>query len=233
MSTQSILNAYRRYAGFYDTLFGTVFAEGRRLAIERGTRTPGLRVLEVGVGTGLSLPVYRDDCEVWGIDISEPMLQCARNRVQRLGLENVKGLVVMNAEAMDFPDHSFDSVMVMYVASVVADPARMLREVSRICKPGGDIMVVNHFSSTNWLLRAFERALAPLSGIIGFHPNYALDDMLTQCRLDLVSLSAVNWFGYWRLVHFRNQPTSALPAATAAEHGFRQQARLEPDPESA
>jgi phosphatidylethanolamine/phosphatidyl-N-methylethanolamine N-methyltransferase len=220
MSTQKILSAYRRYASFYDNLFGIVFSEGRRLAIERGACSPGRRVLEVGVGTGLSLPVYRDDCDVWGIDISEPMLQCARDRVQRLGLTHVKDLMIMDAEDMDFPDNSFDAVMVMYVVSVVNDPARMLREVSRICKPGGDILIVNHFTSNNWLLRAFERALAPLSGVIGFRPNYSLEEMKDQCRLELMSLSAVNWFGYWRLVHFRNHQSAALSEAVVAEQAL-------------
>jgi len=232
MPKRSILKAYHRYSSVYDSLFDTVFAEGRRLAIERVEGLSGKKILEVGVGTGLSLPAYSRDCEVWGIDISAPMLQRASDRVERLGLAHVKGLNIMDAEAMEFPDDSFDAVMVMYVASVVGDPARMFHEVSRICKPGGDIMVVNHFTSSNWLLQALERCVAPLSRTIGFRPDYSIDELMDDCRLELASLRPVNWFGYWRLAHFRNQAAPALKAQAQPEHGFHS-SLLNTDPERA
>jgi len=232
MSTRSILKAYRRYASVYDNLFDTVFADGRRQAVELGARTPGSKVLEVGVGTGLSLPAYRNGCRVWGIDLSEPMLQCARKRVERLGLSHVEDLQVMDAESMDFPDDSFDSVVAMYVVSVVGDPARVFREMSRVCKPGGDIVVVNHLASNSWLPQALEMCLAPLSGLIGFRSTYSLDELLEDSRLELVSVKDVNWFNYWRLLHFRNVPAPA-PAAQGHAMSAFQPPLLEADPERA
>jgi phosphatidylethanolamine/phosphatidyl-N-methylethanolamine N-methyltransferase len=232
MSTRSILKAYRRYAGVYDTLFDTVFAEGRRLAVDLATRTPGAKVLEVGVGTGLSLPSYRTGSEVWGIDLSEPMLQCARNRVERDGLTQVKSLQVMNAESMDFADASFDAVVGMYVASVVGDPDRMFREMSRVCKPRGSIIVVNHFASTNWIAQALETCIAPLSGLIGFRSTYSLEQMQRDARMEVVSVREVNWFNYWRLVHLRNAPGPAQAAQAQAVPAFSPQL-MEADPERA
>jgi len=214
MTTQSILNAYRRYAGIYDSVFGAIFAEGRRLAIRRAVNAPGLRVLEVAVGTGLSLPDYPADCEVWGIDISAPMLEKAGRRVDALGLSQVKGLDLMDAEAMTFADNSFDAVMVMYAASVVGNPHRMFREISRICKPGATIMVVNHLSASHWLLRRLEKAITPLSNLIGFRPDYSLGELLDDSRMEMVSIESVNLFGYWKLVQFRNV---AAPAQTAPQ----------------
>ncbi|MBX9634603.1 MAG: class I SAM-dependent methyltransferase [Magnetospirillum sp.] len=215
MSTRSIVKAYRRYARVYDRLFDTVFAEGRRVAADLCSRdTGGSRILEVGVGTGLSLPAYGSECAVWGIDLSEPMLEKARERVERQGLAHVRELRVMNAEAMEFPDDSFDTVVAMYVASVVADPARMFREISRVCRPGGSVIVVNHFSSTFWLMQALERVIAPLSDLIGFRSNYSMDELLDDARLELVSVQKVNCLGYWTLAHFRN---TSVPSAQAQE----------------
>lgn len=232
MSDLSIKNAYRRYAGVYDRLFGSVFAEGRRKAVELGTASPGARILEVGVGTGLSLPDYGNGAEVWGIDLSEPMLQKARERVEREELGHVKGLCVMNAEATSFADATFDTVVAMYVVSVVGNPARMFREMSRICKPGGNIIVVNHFSSSHWALEAIERFFAPISGLIGFRTNYSMDEMLDDARMTLVSAHTVNWFGYWKLAHFRNVPLQNQAAQAQPAAGYRG-GRLEVDPEHA
>lgn len=232
MSTRSIKNAYRRYAGVYDRLFGTVFAEGRRKAVELGTGTPGAKILEVGVGTGLSLTEYRNDAEVWGIDLSEPMLQKARERVERENLSHVKSLSVMNAEATDFADDTFDTVVAMYVVSVVGDPGRMFREMSRICKPGGNIIVVNHFASSHWALQAIERSLAPISGLIGFRPDYPMHDMLNHARLELVAAHNVNWFGYWKLVQFQNAPVYTAAAQAKSSSPFLGN-RLEVDHERA
>lgn len=213
MSTLAITKAYRRYAGVYDRLFGTVFAQGRRMAVQLSTPTAGRKVLEVGVGTGLSLPAYAPETEVWGIDLSEHMLERARARVVRDNLTHVKDLRVMDAEATEFADGTFDTVVAMYVVSVVANPAKMFREISRICRPGGDIIVVNHFASTHWLLQAMERSLAPLSGVIGFHPHYSMSDMLDDSRLQLQAVHDVNWFGYWKLAHFHNTPVHSAAAA--------------------
>ena len=124
MDLQDTIRTYRLFSGSYDVVFGPVFHLGRKDAVRIANALPGQRILEVGVGTGLSLPFFRSDSEVTGIDVSAEMLAKARHRVERQNLKHVKELSVMDAEKMDFPDNSFDAVMGMYVASVVPDPAR-------------------------------------------------------------------------------------------------------------
>ncbi|MEO5335738.1 MAG: class I SAM-dependent methyltransferase [Magnetospirillum sp. WYHS-4] len=219
MNPESIKAAYRRYAAVYDLLFGSLFAPGRRATVHMVNQRAGQRILEVGVGTGLSLPFYRHDASVVGIDLSIDMLEVARDRVERDGLAHVHGLLEMDAQHMAFADGSFDAVVAMYVASVVSDPARLMAEMRRVCVSGGDIVVVNHFTSTHPLLRAVEMASAPLSGLIGFRPHFELDALLGMARMRPVEVRNVNMFGYWRLVRFRNEivGTEALAAAHSRE----------------
>ncbi|TAK66842.1 MAG: methyltransferase domain-containing protein, partial [Betaproteobacteria bacterium] len=132
LDIQTIEHVYRRYAGFYDVCFGAVFQPGRRAIVDRMDCGPGERILEVGVGTGLSLPLYPENVNVVGIDISRPMLDQACERRARCRLEHVAGLMVMDAENMGFKDDSFDKVVAMYVASVVPDPGRLVDEMRRV-----------------------------------------------------------------------------------------------------
>ena len=136
MDIRAIEQAYRRYGRFYDVCFGAVFQPGRRAIIDRMDCAPGERILEVGVGTGLSLPLYPRNVSIVGIDISRDMLAQARLRQSRGGLENVAELMVMDAENMAFADDSFDKVVAMYVASVVPDPQRLVDEMRRVCRSG-------------------------------------------------------------------------------------------------
>lgn len=139
-----VLHAYARLAPFYDLLFGRTMNRGRMHAVLATNGRAG-RVLEVGVGTGISLPAYRQDHEVTGIDISPQMLERARARVGNLGLSNVKDLIEMDAARMAFPDNSFDVVVAMYVMPVVANPRQVLREIERVCVHGGRVIMINHF----------------------------------------------------------------------------------------
>lgn len=222
MKPESIKAAYRRYAAVYDILFGRLFAPGRQATVQMVNRRPGQRILEVGVGTGLSLPFYRADSSVFGIDLSIEMLEKARARVERDGLVHVHGLLEMDVQQMAFADASFDSVVGMYVASVVSDAGRMLAEMRRVCVPDGDIILVNHFTSPHPVLRAAEMATAPLSGLIGFRPHFELDALLDKARMHLVEVRSVNLFGYWRLVRFRNAPTlTDTRMVTVAREGVR------------
>ena len=198
--------AYRRYAAVYDRLFGAVFEPGRKEVVAEVNTKPAQRILEVGVGTGLSLGHYRPDAHVHGIDISGDMLDRARQRVARLGLSHVEALLEMDAQSMSYADDSFDAVVGMYVASVVPDPAQMLAEMRRVCVPGGDILIVNHFSSENPALRAFENALSPFASQIGFHPDFDLNELLNLAAIEVVEIKPVNLFGYWKLVRLRNVP---------------------------
>lgn len=204
MNLEAIQKTYRRYAGVYDALFGSLFEPGRRRAVESINTRPGQRILEVGVGTGLSLPVYRRDARVTGIDVSPDMLAKARERVAQQGLTHVEALLEMDAEAMSFPSHSFDSVVAMYVASVVPDPKRLLAEMKRVCVPGGEVVVVNHFASDHPVLRQVERAVAPLSSTMGFRPDLELPSLQRMAGMDVVDVQEINAFGYWKMVRFRS-----------------------------
>src|ERR1700682_1027723 len=170
MQIESVKAAYRRYAGIYDTVFGPVLQPGRKAVVDALRCKPGDRVLEVGVGTGLSLPLYPRDVRVTGIDVSREMLEKARARVAKRGLANVDALLEMDAEAMVLPDASFDKVVAMYVVSVVERPAKLLEELHRVCRPDGEIFLVNHVRSDNPLIGAVEKSLARFSDKLGFHP---------------------------------------------------------------
>ena len=209
MNIQAIEQAYRRYARFYDVCFGAVFQPGRRAIVDRMNCGPGERILEVGVGTGLSLPLYPHDVSVVGIDISSHMLDQARVRQARCGLNNVAELMVMDAERMGFKDDSFDKVVAMYVASVVPDPERLVDEMRRVCKPGGQIFMVNHFHSRNPILGGVESLLAPLSKQLGFRPDFSLDRFLGQTGLDPMNIRRVNLFDFSTMVEARNNKRGA------------------------
>src|SRR6266513_223662 len=158
MDLQTVRAAYRRYARVYDALFGPVLQPGRKAVVKALGCRPGERVLEVGVGTGLSLPLYPPHTRVTGIDVSTEMLDKARARVENRRLANVEALLEMNAEEMTFPDASFDKVVAMYVVSVVERPARLLEELHRVCRPQGEIFIVNHLRADNPVLGAVESA---------------------------------------------------------------------------
>lgn len=202
----SIRVSYRRYAGVYDLLFGPALQSGRHAAVEAINAVSGRRILEVGVGTGLSLPAYRRDARVLGIDLCSEMLDKARRRVSRLGLTQVEALLEMDGEVMTFPDHSFDAVAAMYVLGVTPHPNRLMGEIRRVCVAGGDIIVLNHFASRHPILRLVERAMASFSTQLGFRPDLHLGEFADRPGLDLVEIQDTNLFGYSTLIRFRNLP---------------------------
>ncbi|HYD57202.1 MAG TPA: methyltransferase domain-containing protein [Burkholderiales bacterium] len=193
--------AYRRYAGFYDALFGPVLQPGRRAVMKALGCRPGERILEVGVGTGLSLPMYPPWVRITGIDVSREMLEKARQRVTRETLDNVDELLEMDAEHLSFGDGSFDRVVAMYVVSVVQHPERVMAELRRVCRPGGEILVVNHVRSSNPLLGAVEKSLAPLSAKLGWHPDFELEK-ITATGGTLLEMRTVGVL--WKVLRFRN-----------------------------
>jgi phosphatidylethanolamine/phosphatidyl-N-methylethanolamine N-methyltransferase len=203
MDQQAITAAYRRYAPVYDLLFGPVFDPGRRRLVQALNCRPGDEVLEVGVGTGLSLRYYPPHVRVTGIDLSPHMLARASVQVERHGLRNV-ALMAMDVQRLSFPDASFDKVTALYVASVVPDPAEMMQELERVCRPGGEIVVVNHFTRGSGMAARIERGLAPLARSLGFRPLFPLDAFIAQTRLELTEATPVNAFGYWTLLRFRH-----------------------------
>lgn len=203
MDLDAIRKSYRRYAQSYDFYFGAVFQPGRRAVIDLMSCRSGDRILEVGVGTGLSLPLYPTDVHITGIDISVEMLEKAQTRKQRDMLRNVE-LYEMDAEATAFEDASFDKVVAMYVASVVPNPKRLVDEMRRVCKPQGELFIVNHFHSDNPVLARCEKLLAPLSKLVGFHPDFPMDDFIQETSLDVLDRTPVNFLGYWTLLRARN-----------------------------
>jgi phosphatidylethanolamine/phosphatidyl-N-methylethanolamine N-methyltransferase len=202
MDLQDTLKTYRLFSGSYDFVFGPIFHPGRKAAVRIANAQPGQRILEVGVGTGLSLPYFRSDAEVTGIDVSTEMLAKAKKRAAVL--PQVKAIIEMDAERTDFADNSFDAVLALYVASVVPDPARFAAEMRRVCRPGGTIVIVNHFMSDNPLVRGFEKMLAPLAGKIGFHADFELDKFIDVGQLTVREIRPSNLFGYWKLLRCVN-----------------------------
>jgi phosphatidylethanolamine/phosphatidyl-N-methylethanolamine N-methyltransferase len=207
MQIETVKAAYRRYAGVYDAVFGPVLQPGRKAVLEALRLRPGDRVLEVGVGTGLSLPLYPRDVTITGIDVSTEMLEKARRRVARRHLANVEALHEMDAERMSFADASFDKVVAMYVVSVVERPARLLEELHRVCKPDGEIFLVNHVRSDNRFVAAVEKSLARFSGKLGFRPDFELRDMLSHAD-QATEISTINFF--WKVLRLRNGVSHSL-----------------------
>lgn len=200
----SIRRAYRRYARVYDAVFGRILQQGRHEAVKAANTRPGQRILEIGVGTGLSLAAYRKDARVVGIDISPEMLDKARLRTRRLGLRQVEALLEMDAEAIDFPDRSFDAVVALYAVTVVPNLAKVAAELRRVCASGGTIVVVSHFASDQPLLRKVESVFAALSNQVGFRSDLGLRQLTDAMGLAPAGIRPANLFGYWKLVRFRN-----------------------------
>jgi len=211
MDLNDTIRTYRLFSGSYDIFFGPVFHPGRKEAVRIANDRPGQRILEVGVGTGLSLPHFRPYSRVTGIDVSAEMLDKAKRRTERLGLAHVDGLHVMDAENMSFADNSFDSVLALYVASVVPDPARFAAEMRRVCIPGGTIVVVNHFTSENPLVRFMEKRLARLARHIGFHADFPFEAFQAASGLSIREVRPSNLFGYWKLLRCVNKKPASMP----------------------
>jgi phosphatidylethanolamine/phosphatidyl-N-methylethanolamine N-methyltransferase len=163
--------AYGRWAPVYDLVFGKVFDYGRQSTIAEADRIGG-RILDVGVGTGLSLSDYSPGTKICGVDISEPMLRRAQQRVRELKLTNVEALAVMDAKHLAFPDAFFDAVVAQYVITAVPDPEATLDDFVRVLKPGGELILVNHIGAESGPRRAFELAFAPLARRLGWRPEF-------------------------------------------------------------
>ena len=170
----SITRAYDRWAPVYDFVFGKVFATGRAASIAAAESVGG-RILEVGIGTGISLERYSRNNRITGIDISAPMLRKAQERVQALGLTNVDALSVMDAAKLAFPDASFDVVVAQYVITAVPDPDGTLDEFARVVRPGGEIILVNHLGAESGPRALFEAAFAPIARRLGWRPEFRFE----------------------------------------------------------
>lgn len=206
MDLNAVQAAYKRYAAFYDYTFGKLLAPGRQLAVEliNAQAASNAKILEVGVGTGLSLPSYRKDLKITGIDISREMLNKAQLRLQQFSDTLDCTLLEMDAEKLNFPTSSFNGIAAMYVASVVPNLANFLAEITRVCIPNGDIIIVNHFSSEHALINKTERLFTPLQKYLGFRPNFPADPIINYPNFKLIQIHKTNLFGYWKVVHLKN-----------------------------
>jgi phosphatidylethanolamine/phosphatidyl-N-methylethanolamine N-methyltransferase len=188
----SVGRVYEKIASFYDVLFGPALHAGRRQAIKRMNIQPGHRVLEVGVGTGINASLYPRGCHVTGIDVSTSMLDKARGRVARLGLDHIR-LIEMDAADLKFTDESFDVVFACYLMTVVPDPVRVAAEMRRVCKAGGRVVFLNHFRSANPIVAGVERTLSPVTArLVGFKTDFDLRGFLAQAELSPVTVQKVN-----------------------------------------
>jgi phosphatidylethanolamine/phosphatidyl-N-methylethanolamine N-methyltransferase len=204
VESRRVRRVYEVLARVYDECFDWALGPGRRRAVKMLPIQRGQRVLEVGVGTGLSLPYYPRESHVTGIDISEAMLVRARERVEALGRPDID-LRLMDARELTYPDATFDHVLGPYVISVVPEPRKVMAEIRRVCKPGGTVVVVNHFHHRNPVVRSVEGLLTPASQWIGFRLDLPLEDVTSTPGLETVSVQRVNLFKLWHLLELRRR----------------------------
>jgi phosphatidylethanolamine/phosphatidyl-N-methylethanolamine N-methyltransferase len=197
----AVLDAYRRWAPIYDYTFGRIARGGRRHAVELINEGDG-RVLEVGVGTGLSLPDYDRRLEIVGIDLSPDMLEKARERVASEALGNVTGLHEMDAADLKFPDAAFDTVVAMYVMTVVPEPEVVMRELARVTKPGGQVLLINHFSQREGVRGWVERRMAPFADKIGWRSVFDVSRVTVCDDLELIQRKSLRPLGLFTMLRF-------------------------------
>lgn len=204
MNHELLERVYNGYGNRYDRIFGRVFQDSREVAMAGLQPRPSDRILEVGVGTGLCLPLYPPYAKITGVDFSQGMLSQAEKRVADLGLKNVE-LKQMDAGAMTFPDSSFDIVFAAYVLPAVPDYRKVMDEMVRVCRPGGRIVFLNHLVNGNGVLAFFERLVSPLCARFGFRTDLTLEQVLSEQPLKIRSLKKVKPLGMWFLVECANE----------------------------
>ncbi|HUB65020.1 MAG TPA: class I SAM-dependent methyltransferase [Methylocella sp.] len=214
VSRITVERAYARWAPFYDLVFGEVFKRARVAAIAAAERTGG-RILEVGVGTGISLPYYSTANRLVGVDLSEPMLRKAQARVEALGLRQVEGLAVMDAERMAFPDGSFDVIVAQLVVTTVPNPEATLDEFVRVLKPGGEIVLVSRVGADKGLRLAVEQSLTPITNLLGWRLEFPWERYArwVERRDDVCVLEhrAMPPFGHFSLIRFGKAAGAGAP----------------------
>ncbi len=202
MDENDVRAAYRRWAPVYDATFGRLVKAGMRQATKQANNYSG-RLLDVGVGTGLALPHYGPQLSVTGVDLSGEMLERAKTRVKKARSANIEALLEMDASHLKFADETFDIVMATYVLTVVPDPVKVVEELARVTKPGGTVIIVNHFSVENGLRGAIEKGFAKHATKLGWRPEFPLDTLLVCERLRLVSIRPVKPLGFFTLLEFK------------------------------
>lgn len=197
--------AYKRWAPVYDRTFGKFVEAAVRQVTARANQCSG-RLLEAGVGTGLALPHYAPKLQVTGIDLSPDMLRRARARMSKAGQSNVEALLEMDATALTFPDASFDVVVSMFVMTVVPDPVGVMHELARVTKPGGVVLICNHFATETGLLGALESGLSKYAAQLGWRPKFPVETLMVSKALQLRRTVPLKPFGFFTLLEFHKVP---------------------------
>jgi phosphatidylethanolamine/phosphatidyl-N-methylethanolamine N-methyltransferase len=224
LDKDTVAKAYARWAPIYDLVFGAVFDRGRKASIAAAERTGG-HILEVGVGTGLSLPDYSRTNRLTGIDLSAPMLRKAKARAAEHRLTNVDGLAVMDAQHLGFRDGVFDVVVAQYVITAVPDPEATLDEFVRVVKPGGEIILVNHLGAESGLRSSLEQGFAPLARRLGWRPEFGWERLAQWAArhggVRVIERRAMPPLGHFSLIRFARLggPASEPLAAAAGAAG--------------
>jgi phosphatidylethanolamine/phosphatidyl-N-methylethanolamine N-methyltransferase len=216
MHTQGVASAYDRLAPAYDFLFGPVFRQGRSAAVKAANGIGGT-ILEVGVGTGLSLTQYGQNCSVTGIDISAAMLEKARQRVADGKLSHVTRLELMNAEQLAFPESSFDAVVAQYVISAVPNPERALSELARVVRPGGEIIITSRISAENGVRGTLEHWLMPVTSRLGWRTEFPwrrfADWMASMPDITLLEHRKLPPLGHFSLIRYGRRANAVAKAS--------------------
>ena len=213
IDTETVAKAYGRWAPIYDFVFGAVFAPGRAASIEAAERVGG-RILDVGVGTGMSLLDYSSKNRIIGVDYSEPMLRKAQERVRERRLDHVEALAVMDAQCLGFPDATFDVVVAQFVITAVPNPERTLDEFVRVTKPGGEIILANHLGAEVGFRRAFEHGFAPFARRLGWRPEFPWARIANWADkhpgVRLIERRAIAPLGHFSLIRFERTAPSVV-----------------------
>lgn len=204
VGVEYVEKVYNTYSRFYDFIFGPFFHSGREMAPYLLDLRPGMNLLEVGVGTGLSLPVMPRNISITGIDLSEKMLEQAAKRLAKERLEGHVELIKMDATHLQFADHSFDRVLAAYFISTVPDPVAVVHEMKRVCKPGGYLVFLNHFRHENPLIGGLEKVLSPAFYRLGFRTDLEVRGLMRQCGLEIETLERIDFLGHWKGVRCIN-----------------------------
>lgn len=215
----AVEKAYARWAPIYDLVFDKVMKAGRRAAVSAATRA-GARILDVGVGTGLELPLFAASSQIVGVDLSEAMLRKAQERIKKQSLRQVSGLCVMDAARLAFADDVFDAVVAPYVITTVPHVNATLSEFARVTRPGGEIVLVNHIGAENGPRAAFERWLARQTLHLGWRPEFPWARIGDWCAahggVELIERRAIPPLSLFTLIRMRKRKALERPISAAA-----------------
>ena len=204
LDERAVLDAYSRWAPIYDWVFGRVFDAGRKLAVAIINQRQG-NLLEVGVGTGITLPRYAPHLRVTGIDLSPDMLAMARRRVAERRIATVEALIEMDATRLAFADGTFETVAVMYTITVVPHPDPVMAEVERVTAPGGEAIFVSHFASESGWRKAIEEVLTPFTKKLGWRPDFPIERILGRPGFELIEKKRLGLFGIFTVARLRRK----------------------------